>query len=93
MKIFNKISAVAISSALLVACSTPHQIILKDGEVLNSATDPEYDVYTDFYVLEQEDGSELRINRESVKYIKEVQPVEEPEVEETDSEEVEATEE
>lgn len=84
---FIKLSSAIAASLLVAACSAPHQVILKDGEVLNSANDPDYDVYTDFYILEQEDGSELRINRESVKYIKEVQPMEEPEAEEADASE------
>ncbi len=56
----------------LVACSTPYQMTLKDGTVIEMANEPEFDKNTGFYQFTTVEGKNARINKDEVIEIKEM---------------------
>lgn len=68
-------NAFAVASIMLfslVACSTPYQMTLKDGTVIQMVNEPEFDKNTGFYEYTTVDGKDSRVNKDEVIEIKEM---------------------
>jgi major membrane immunogen (membrane-anchored lipoprotein) len=57
---------------LLVACSAPYRMTLKDGTVIEMSGEPEFDKHTGFYEFTTVDGKSARVNKDEVVEIKEL---------------------
>jgi hypothetical protein len=57
----------------LAACSTPHQITLRDGRTVYTADTPRTDEDTGFVVYKKRDGDKVEVNKTDVL---EIRPVE-----------------
>ncbi|MDY7220468.1 YgdI/YgdR family lipoprotein [Denitrificimonas sp. JX-1] len=55
---------------VLVGCSTPAVITLKDGEQIETKDKPRYDEDSGFYQFEQEDGKPVQVNKDEIHTIK-----------------------
>ncbi len=56
---------------IFAACSSPHTLMLKDGRIVETADEPEFDRHSGFYEYETRDGKKVRINKNEVIEIKE----------------------
>lgn len=56
----------------IAGCSTPSEIVLNDGRELQALDTPRYDSRSGFYEFKQLDGKLQRVNKDQVKYIKDL---------------------
>jgi major membrane immunogen (membrane-anchored lipoprotein) len=56
---------------ILAGCADPSIITLKDGTVIETTDEPDFDHKTGFYEFETVDGREAKINKDEVLEIKE----------------------
>jgi hypothetical protein len=50
----------------LLGCSTPYQIHLKSGEVLETMDEPKFDDDSGFYEFEDYTGRRVRLNKDEI---------------------------
>ncbi|WP_243546127.1 YgdI/YgdR family lipoprotein [Pseudodesulfovibrio tunisiensis] len=71
-----RIIAILLTLAMalpLTACgSKTYHVVTKEGDSYTTQGKPDYDVKTETYTFEKEDGQEISINREQIKHIESV---------------------
>jgi hypothetical protein len=55
-----------VLAAAALGCATPYVIHLKDGEILRSTDEPEFDKRSGFYVFEDSSGKSVRVNKDDI---------------------------
>ena len=58
-----------LATVLAVAafgCATPYVIHLKDGQVIQSKDEPEFDQRAGFYEFEDASGKSVRVNKDDI---------------------------
>jgi hypothetical protein len=61
-----RIVPLAIAAAAALGCATPYAIHLKDGEVIQSRDEPEFDRDSGFYEFEDVTGTRVRMNKDEI---------------------------
>lgn len=56
---------------VLTSCASPHVMTLKDGRVIDTADEPEFNRKTGFYEYNTVDGKKVQINKDEVLEVKE----------------------
>ncbi len=57
---------------MLTACSTPYTLTLKDGTVIETPDEPEFNRKTGFYEYETLDGKKVQVNKDEVLDVREM---------------------
>jgi hypothetical protein len=55
-----------LAGTLLLGCSTPYVIHLKNGDVMESTDEPDFDDDSGFYKFEDYSGKEVRLNKDEI---------------------------
>jgi hypothetical protein len=66
MTIFQKAFTIITTTFLLAACSNPYVISTKEGRMIPTDDEPEYDALTDTYQYEDADGNKQAIKKDDV---------------------------
>ena len=61
-----RLFVLALLAAALAACATPYVITLKNGEVVQSRDEPEYDRNSGFYQFDDASGKRMRMNKDEI---------------------------
>jgi Bacterial protein of unknown function (DUF903) len=59
-------TGVALAALLLSGCATPYVIHLKNGDVMQSRDEPDYDKASGFYEFEDQNGRHVRLNKDDI---------------------------
>jgi hypothetical protein len=60
-----------LAALLLVGCSTPHTLVMKDGSEIQTSGEPIYNDRTGFYEFEDRDGLKHQVNKDEVRALRE----------------------
>ena len=55
-----------VLAAAVLGCATPYDIHLKDGQVIQSRDEPEFDKRAGFYRFEDAGGKSVRVNKDDI---------------------------
>jgi Bacterial protein of unknown function (DUF903) len=58
--------AMALAAVLVSGCATPYVIHLKNGDVIESRDQPDFDRDSGFYEFEDLSGRRVRLNRDEI---------------------------
>lgn len=72
-KLFPCSTLVVASFVALTGCSTPTVLTLNDGREIQAVDTPEFDDETGLYDVEQLDGKVLRINKDQIRTVKDLE--------------------
>ncbi len=71
MKNFSRFTVCLSILFALTACAAPHTMTLKDGRVIETADEPEFNQKTGFYEYNTVDGKKVQVNKDEVLEVKE----------------------
>lgn len=71
MNIFFRFIVCFTTFWVFTACTAPHSMTLKDGRVIETADEPEFNRKTGFYEYRTVDGKKVQINKDEVLEVKE----------------------
>ena len=71
MKFFSRFAVCLCTLFVLTACAAPHTLTLKDGRVIDTADEPDFNRKTGFYEYKTVDGKKVQINKDEVLEVKE----------------------
>jgi len=61
-----RLFVLVVLAAALAACATPYVITLKNGEVVHTRDEPEYDRNSGFYQFDDASGKRMRMNKDEI---------------------------
>ena len=61
-----RVAFAVLLAAAALGCATPYTIYLKDGQVLRSQDEPEFDKRAGFYDFEDSSGKRVHVNKDDI---------------------------
>ena len=61
-----RLALAALLAVAALGCATPYVIHLKDGQVIQSKDEPEFDKRAGFYRFEDASGKSVRVNKDDI---------------------------
>jgi hypothetical protein len=62
----HRLALAALLAVAAFGCATPYVIHLKDGQVIQTKDEPEFDKRAGFYRFEDASGKSVRVNKDDI---------------------------